>query len=36
LKEKGLKLEHKAFPEAIELYCLGKLEIIGRKVKILK
>jgi phosphoribosylglycinamide formyltransferase-1 len=34
LKERGLKLEHQAFPEAIELYCDGKLEIIGRKVKI--
>ena len=35
LKERGLKLEHKAFPEAIDLYCDGKLEVIGRKVKIL-
>ena len=34
LKERGLKLEHQAFPEAIELYCDGRLEIIGRKVKI--
>ncbi|MHA1110349.1 MAG: phosphoribosylglycinamide formyltransferase [Promethearchaeota archaeon] len=34
LKERGLKLEHQAFPEAIELYCDGKLEIIGRKVKV--
>jgi phosphoribosylglycinamide formyltransferase-1 len=36
LKEKGLKLEHIAFPEAIELFCMGKLQILGRKVKILK
>ena len=36
LKERGLKLEHKAFPEAIELYCDGKLKIVGRKVQILK
>ncbi|MBN2156012.1 MAG: phosphoribosylglycinamide formyltransferase [Candidatus Lokiarchaeota archaeon] len=34
LKERGLKLEHEAFPEAIELYCEDRLEIIGRKVKI--
>ncbi|MHA1340140.1 MAG: phosphoribosylglycinamide formyltransferase [Promethearchaeota archaeon] len=34
LKERGLKLEHEAYPEAIELFCDGKLEIIGRKVKI--
>lgn len=35
LKERGLKLEHEAFPEAIELICDGRAEIIGRKVKIL-
>jgi len=34
LKERGLNLEHQAFPEAIELYCDKRLEIIGRKVKI--
>jgi phosphoribosylglycinamide formyltransferase-1 len=34
LKERGLKLEHKSYPEAIELYCDNRLEIIGRKVKI--
>jgi phosphoribosylglycinamide formyltransferase 1 len=34
VKQRGLKLEHQAFPEAIELYCDGRLEIIGRKVKI--
>lgn len=35
LKERGLKLEHEAFPEAIELICDGRVEIVGRKVKIL-
>lgn len=34
LKERGLKLEHKTYVEAIELYCDGRLEIVGRKVKI--
>ena len=34
LKKRGLKLEHQAFPEAIELYCDKRLEIIGRNVKI--
>lgn len=34
LKERGLNLEHEAFPEAIELYCDKRIEIIGRKVKI--
>ena len=36
LKERGLKLEHQAYSEAIELYCDGRLEIIGRKVKIIQ
>jgi len=36
LKKRGLKLEHVAFPEAIKLYCDGKLKIDGRKVQILK
>lgn len=34
LKERGLKLEHEAYPEAIELFCDGRVEIIGRRVKI--
>lgn len=34
LKERGLKLEWQAYPKAIELFCDGKLEKIGRKVKI--
>lgn len=34
LKERGLKLEWQAYPEAIKLFCEGKLEVIGRKVKI--
>jgi len=34
LKERGLELEHNAFPEAIELFCDGRLKIVGRKVKI--
>lgn len=34
LKERGLKLEHQAYSEAIELFCDHRLEIIGRKVKI--
>ncbi|MHA1822185.1 MAG: phosphoribosylglycinamide formyltransferase [Promethearchaeota archaeon] len=34
LKERGLKVEHQAYPEAISLYCDGRLEIVGRKVKI--
>ena len=33
-KERGLKIEHKAFPEAIKLYCEGRLKIEGRKVVI--
>ncbi len=35
-KERGLKIEHEAFPEAIKLFCEGKLEIEGRKVRIKK
>lgn len=34
-KERGLKIEHQAFPEAIKLFCEDKLKIEGRKVKIL-
>lgn len=35
-KKRGLKIEHQAFPEAIKLFCEGKLKIEGRKVKIKK
>ena len=35
-KKKGLKIEHQALPEAIKLFCEGKLKIVGRKVKIKK
>ena len=35
-KERGLKMEHEAFPEAIKLFAEGKLKIEGRKVKVLK
>lgn len=34
-KERGLKIEHQALPEAIKLFCEDKLKIEGRKVKIL-
>jgi phosphoribosylglycinamide formyltransferase-1 len=34
LSERILKLEHKIFPEAIRLFSEGRLEVIGRKVKI--
>ncbi len=34
LQKKVLKLEHKILPESIKLFCEGKLEVIGRKVKI--
>src|SRR4030042_2407556 len=32
-KKRGLKLEHQTFPEAIKLFCEGKLKIEGRKVR---
>ncbi len=34
LKAKVLKIEHKILSEAVKLYCEGKIEIIGRKVRI--
>ncbi len=34
LQKKVLKIEHKILPESIKLFCEGKLEVIGRKVKI--
>ena len=33
-KNRGLKIEHQAFPEAIKLFCEGKLKIEGRRVNI--
>jgi len=33
-KKRGLKIEHQAFPEAIKLFCEGKLKIEGRRVRI--
>jgi len=35
-KKRGLKLEHQAFPEAIRLFCKGRLKIEGRRVRIKK
>ena len=35
-KKRGLKLEHQVFPEAIKLFCKGKLKIERRRVKILR
>lgn len=34
-KERGLKIEHQALPEAVKLFCEDRLKIEGRKVKIL-
>ena len=31
-KKRGLSIEHKALPDAIKLFCEGKLKIRGRKV----
>lgn len=36
LQSKVLAIEHELLPEAIKLYCDGKLEVIGRKVSISK
>lgn len=33
--ERGLKIEHQVLPEAIKLYCEGRLKVEGRRVKIL-
>lgn len=35
-KKRGLKIEHQAFPEAIRLFCEGKLKIEGRRVRVKK
>jgi len=34
-KERGLEIEHQALPEAVKLFCEDKIQIEGRKVKIL-
>lgn len=34
LSERILKVEHKIYPEAIRLFSEGRLEVVGRKVKI--
>ncbi len=34
LSERILKLEHKIYPEAIRMFAEGRLEVIGRKVRI--
>ncbi|MBI2136091.1 phosphoribosylglycinamide formyltransferase [Candidatus Woesearchaeota archaeon] len=34
-KERGLKIEHEALPEALKLFCEGRLKVDGRKVRIL-
>lgn len=31
-KKRGLRIEHKAYPEAIRLFCEGRLKVKGRKV----
>ncbi|HEX3001906.1 MAG TPA: phosphoribosylglycinamide formyltransferase [Methanoregula sp.] len=36
LAERILEQEHIAFPEAIRLFCEGRLEIVGRKVRVRK
>ena len=35
-KKRGLKIEHEALPEAINLYCQRRLKVDGRKVKIIE
>ena len=35
-KKRGLKIEHQALPQAIKLFCDGRLGVVGRKVKIKK
>ena len=34
-RERGLEIEHRILPEAIKLYCEGRLLVEGRKVRIL-
>lgn len=35
-KNRGLKIEHQALPEAVKLFCEDKLKIEGRRVRIMK
>jgi phosphoribosylglycinamide formyltransferase-1 len=35
-KQRGLEIEHQALPEAVKLFCEDRLQIEGRKVKILR
>lgn len=34
LSRRILEQEHEAFPEAVSLFCQGRIEVIGRKIKI--
>lgn len=34
LSERILRLEHKIYPEAVRMFCEGRLEVTGRKVRI--
>lgn len=34
LQKKVLKIEHKILPQAVKLFCEGKLDVVGRKVEI--
>lgn len=34
-KERGLKIEHEALPEALKMFCEGRLKVEGRKVIII-
>jgi phosphoribosylglycinamide formyltransferase-1 len=34
LSERILKSEHRIYPEAVRLFCEGRLEVVGRKVRI--
>lgn len=34
LSSRILKLEHRIFPEAIRLFCEGRLDVVGRKVRV--
>jgi phosphoribosylglycinamide formyltransferase 1 len=36
LEEKIHRVEHKLYPEAVRLFCAGKLKIRGRKVRIIR
>lgn len=34
LQKKVLKIEHKILPQAVKLFCEGRLDVVGRKVEI--